>query len=507
MAEITTVADTVAVDIQSFKNYVNQQSPVPSFHVDNGKEAQMSEVTYVVDTMAGECIEGLKDSEPTSIPSHDGEQAQTPFHNGEQAYHMAEVICAVDTITVDTEDLEDWISMPSDDDGEIAHMAAVTIVADTVAVDILEGFEDCEQASIPSDDGDEACAVDMVPVAVEDFEDCEQTSIPSDDGEEGCISVDPDWVSSIEEKSLLEPTRLKASPARVSCSIHRVPSWLRDYKETACSPQIISIGPFHYEKRRGELQAMEEHKWRYLRDIRSTKSESWLKDCLATVKGLEQRARNYYSEVIPLDSNSFVEMMVLDGCFIIELFRRFCFNHNDVIFRLAYRKKALSFDLLLLENQIPFFILERLFDLMNPSGSFRLRESASKFFFPDYGTVKDRITNSNIRIRHLLHLVHTSYVLFPKDYTKSCDDPTIPCASRLKELGIRFRKSEVSDTNFLEIKFHKGVIEIPKIELKKGDLPETVVLIGNDMPSIQLYLPPQDISMQLLKSSVPLQGV
>ncbi|KAJ8625638.1 hypothetical protein MRB53_034168 [Persea americana] len=45
------------------------------------------------------------------------------------------------------------------------------------------------------------------------------------------------------------------------------------------------------------------------------------------------------------------------------------------------------------------------------------------------------------------------------------------------------------------------------VSLKKSDLPETVVLIGNDMPSIQLYVPSQDISMQLLKSSIPLQGV
>lgn len=178
------------------------------------------------------------------------------------------------------------------------------------------------------------------------------------------------------------------------------------------------------------------------------------------------KSRNYYSEVIPLDTNSFVEMMVLDGCFIIELFRRFWIKaYSDVIFRLAYRKKALSFDLLLLENQIPFFVLERLFALMNASSSFPLLESALKFFFPDYKSVADRVKNSKVRVRHLLHLVHTSYVLFPSDYTEPCDIPTIPCASRLKELGIRFKKRDVSDTDFLDIKFHKGVIEIPTIEV------------------------------------------
>lgn len=56
---------------------------------------------------------------------------------------------------------------------------------------------------------------------------------------------------------------------------------------------------------------MEEHKRRYLRDILSRKPKGWLEDFLVTVKGLEERARNYYSEVVTLDNDSFVEMMIL----------------------------------------------------------------------------------------------------------------------------------------------------------------------------------------------------
>lgn len=39
------------------------------------------------------------------------------------------------------------------------------------------------------------------------------------------------------------------------------------------------------------------------------------------MKELEEKARAYYEGTITLSSNEFIELMVLDGCFILELFR------------------------------------------------------------------------------------------------------------------------------------------------------------------------------------------
>lgn len=317
-------------------------------------------------------------------------------------------------------------------------MTEVTSGADRVALD-MEGFEDDIQrpvANIPS------------PI--------------SDDGEEALHSfkkedLNANLVSSIIGKSLVEPKIMKASYARKSCSIYRVPYWLRKDNGEVYDPQFISIGPFHYEKREDKLRAMEEHKWRYLHDILSRKTEGWLEDCLATVKGLEKKARNYYSELITtLDSDSFVEMMVLDACFIVELFRKSRSNDNDFIVGLDWVRKALHYDLLLLENQIPFFILQRLSILIDGEHP-PLAESALKFFMSDCTTVPDR------RIRHLLDLVHASYyVPFPDEYKTPKKTPRIPCASKLEEKGIKFRKRDVG---FLDIKFENGVIDIPNIEI------------------------------------------
>lgn len=60
-------------------------------------------------------------------------------------------------------------------------------------------------------------------------------------------------------------------------------------------------------------------------------------------------------------------MMILDGCFLLELFRKFKaleldINHNinGPIFNMDCMLKFLCHDTLLLENQLPWFILERL---------------------------------------------------------------------------------------------------------------------------------------------------
>ncbi|RWR92930.1 UPF0481-like protein [Cinnamomum micranthum f. kanehirae] len=317
-------------------------------------------------------------------------------------------------------------------------MTEVTYGADAIALDI-EGLKD-------------------------DFQDCVGyiSSPLSDDGEEALHSfkredLDPNLVSSIIGKSLVEPKIMKASYDSKSCSIYRVPYWLRKDNGEVYDPQFISIGPFHYEKREDKLRAMEEHKWRYLHDILSRKPRGWLEDCLATVKGLEQKARNCYSEVITtLDSNSFVEMMVLDGCFIVELFRKSRLKDYDFIVRLEWVKKALYYDLLLLENQIPFFILQRLSILIDGEHP-PFAESAFKFLMDDFTTVPGG------RIRHLLDLQHASYYIpFPNEHRDPSEIPRIPCASKLKEKGIRFRKR---DADILEIKFENGVIDIPNIEI------------------------------------------
>ncbi|XXG72845.1 hypothetical protein AAC387_Pa07g1854 [Persea americana] len=211
---------------------------------------------------------------------------------------------------------------------------------------------------------------------------------------------------------------------------------------------------------------MEEHKWRYLQDIISRNGEGSLQRYLAVLYKLEEKARKCYSEVIPLDSNSFVEMMLLDACFIIE----FCQkrdspeSEDDSIFQLEWLTNAIFGDFLMLENQIPFFILHHLFDLIDGCRESTLLEMATSLF-PRL-LLNGLKHSSDIQIQHLLHLMlHTNlFVITEEKSSKPTAFQKIPCASKLKDAGIKFRRDRDDTSSLLDIKFQKGVFEIPYME-------------------------------------------
>ncbi|KAI3933266.1 hypothetical protein MKX01_041193 [Papaver californicum] len=84
--------------------------------------------------------------------------------------------------------------------------------------------------------------------------------------------------------------------------IFDLPTFVKDRNVKAYEPQVVSIGPYHYSKR--HLKPMEVHKRRALRHFvkRSDVPESY--------------ARQLDEEWI--NDNRFVELMIQDGCFILE---------------------------------------------------------------------------------------------------------------------------------------------------------------------------------------------
>ncbi|ESR59308.1 hypothetical protein CICLE_v10017781mg [Citrus x clementina] len=73
--------------------------------------------------------------------------------------------------------------------------------------------------------------------------------------------------------------------------------------------------------------------------------------------------RNCYAETLELSSDEFVTMILLDAVFLIELFLRGFYPD----FIKSWTVDQLSADLWLLENQLPVFILNELFELAKNS--------------------------------------------------------------------------------------------------------------------------------------------
>ncbi|KAL5547367.1 hypothetical protein UlMin_007054 [Ulmus minor] len=205
--------------------------------------------------------------------------------------------------------------------------------------------------------------------------------------EEGLKSPKSEWVISIREK-LEQACQDDVAGTWAKLFIYRVPYYLRERDDKAYFPQIVSLAPYHHGRRR--LRKMDHNKWRSLHHVLKRTNHD-ISLYLKSIKELEEKARSCYEGPINLSSNEFVEMMVLDGCFVLELFRgaggRFKhlgYPRNDPIFAMRGYMHSIQRDMIMLENQIPLFILDRFLGLQlsDPDHRGFVAKLAVQFFDP-----------------------------------------------------------------------------------------------------------------------------
>jgi hypothetical protein len=245
----------------------------------------------------------------------------------------------------------------------------------------------------------------------------------------------------------------------------------------AYEPKLLGIGPYHHGK--DDLKRMEDHKLLYSQQLLHRRNESSVERYTRAMRDLEGKARRCYAEPISLTPDEFVEMMLLDGCFIIELFRKQARKElrddHDPIFQLGWMLPMLWCDLVLFENQLPSFVLYELIEMTGVSNQQDNFISDFTRFSLCYISPKGGQTESTVRsdstvelhqnTEHLLALVHKS--LTPPDNQNDRDGNVqwnpIPSATELQEAGVKFKKLE--GVNLHDIKFNNGVMEIPLLKI------------------------------------------
>nr|GMD70184.1 UPF0481 protein At3g47200-like isoform X1 [Ipomoea batatas] len=267
----------------------------------------------------------------------------------------------------------------------------------------------------------------------------------------------------------------------------RVHEQLRKVNKKAYVPEVVAIGPYHRGK--DSLKWMEKQKFRYLYLLLKCSPLS-LNQYVEAISDLIPTLFESYDDQPAMDKGRLVEMVVVDGCFIVQLVRKFSMpelrEENDPIFKMYWVLSSLQRDLMLFENQIPFQILCRLFDLIEiPNRYDRLIFLVFKFFsnlFP--GQVSGQWINqisSAPRIKHLLELVHQMWLppveMLPSPPPPPPQPPPPPPPSRpvprrrfhsardLLENGVRFKRLEKA--NQLSIKFKHGVLWIPPLIMEE----------------------------------------
>ncbi|KAB8097970.1 hypothetical protein EE612_026894 [Oryza sativa] len=156
-----------------------------------------------------------------------------------------------------------------------------------------------------------------------------------------------------------EQHRIMASSHRVS----RVPAHLRDANADAYTPRFVAVGPLHRGDAR-RLGAGERLKMAYLHSLISrghsdqARQLAVIEEYIRAVAAREREARAFYSEDVDMYAEEFIMMLVLDGCFIIEHLVNVAIGRDEPsLHATPFAPVQLSVDLILAENQIPFFVL------------------------------------------------------------------------------------------------------------------------------------------------------
>ncbi|KAJ4773071.1 hypothetical protein LUZ62_057328 [Rhynchospora pubera] len=269
-------------------------------------------------------------------------------------------------------------------------------------------------------------------------------------------------------KTLLQTIPRGAIP-NGTFTISRVPAFIRDTHEDLYQPQMVSIGPYHHNGQK--FGTMEKHKHRYLRDFLERNTQVDIGTYIHAMHSLKDRARDYFTENISLSDDQFVQMLLFDGCFILELAVKLENDQQDSFFLAEWDHKNLFSDLLLVENQIPFFILEILYAISK--GINGTRES------PVDSDLKSLLVNNLFvtkcswvngpwdgPISHLLHLYHkislpNPEITIPCSAQRQISSRIIPPATELLHFNFRLRKQ--GSINDCGVTLEFDVIKIPQL--------------------------------------------
>ncbi|KAI6679901.1 hypothetical protein NL676_033782 [Syzygium grande] len=261
------------------------------------------------------------------------------------------------------------------------------------------------------------------------------------------------------------------------CSIYRVPKSIRDGYEKAFSPRFVSLGPFHHHIK--DLLASG-HKESYFDDfVRESKLSA--QHLFEFVKGREEAIRECYAETIELKGNDFARCVLVDAVFVIEILlkNRDCslVSENDRIFKKPWLINDMKYDILKMENQIPFTILEDLLALHQSTKEsdverLSLGVLTHEFFKLQLGgitEIADDIAKvSSMKSRNFVDALR-NYNLpsvapsWPKKDLKSLATPSV---MELSQAGAKFHVG--SGKSIFDIRFSNGTLEIPKLTIYYG---------------------------------------
>ncbi|CAG7873979.1 unnamed protein product [Brassica rapa] len=265
------------------------------------------------------------------------------------------------------------------------------------------------------------------------------------------------------------------------CCIYRVPNWLRRVNPEAYTPQMLLLGPLQHSKKAEALELsktdlrymnymnMERHKKKYLMEIAHRYGTETIIEFSRIIERDEHIIRASYAESTEwIKSAEFVEMIIRDAVFLLGFFlqtgtQKYQRN-EDILFDVPCHITRILEDLILLENQLPYALLENLFEPF--LFQFRFEETLRDIIlrvFRFEGKLK-----KDVKFRHFTDLfrrVRVATLGLPEEQAARAEQSkfikSLYNADKLDSAGVEFANVGEENDLSLVIVFKGGVLTMP----------------------------------------------
>ncbi|CAL4992339.1 unnamed protein product [Urochloa decumbens] len=292
-------------------------------------------------------------------------------------------------------------------------------------------------------------------------------------------------------------------PLRVQpCIIYQVPGRVRKLNRKAYIPEVVSLGPFHHGKK--DLLPMEEHKVRAVRHLLRRAGKEFEEFVAGMSEVAPQLERAYEGLHDNWSRPRLLQMLVTDGCFVLELMRIATrgrreiqeyapddplFSRHGILYMVPYIRS----DMLLIENQLPLLVLHKLVEIETGKS---MLENSIKIMVLRFLSPKSKVPTSAAPGLHPLNVFRSSLLSSPPayqyldlrggqhqgDHETTNNIITIHSATDLYNAGIRFSVSKTESLR--DISFRRGVLSLPKRDIQDS----TERMLQNLMAFEQLHV-------------------
>ncbi|KAJ0013665.1 hypothetical protein Pint_20107 [Pistacia integerrima] len=272
--------------------------------------------------------------------------------------------------------------------------------------------------------------------------------------------------------------------------IERVPAMLREVKDNSgCyDPMVVSIGPYHFGNTRLELM----QRYKHTMAVQYVDGDlKLLEELYQKVRCVAEAAKQCYtdqSSVAKFNNEEFSQMMFLDACFLLQFINCIVREKREALKMKNNMIALVQRDLFLLENQIPFQLLNDL-SIKSKFGNETTKTMLNKFvtnirslrrqsnkksvniflcnlaFWRREGAQDVIAGTSDCEPAHLLDLIRTNLfdkTVLTKPPPPGCSDwCSYRSVKELKAVGIHFRPSKTN--KFTDVAFQPGYLA--KLEL------------------------------------------